>query len=83
MRRGAGETFAGLHGKDGGEKEKAAQPVVKPVEKARVEVSRAVQKALEHLDKWSSYQEVIRVARELKESQDRVNKDIRKAGGGK
>jgi hypothetical protein len=47
------------------------------------EVSRSIQKALEHLDKWSSYQEVIRVAREIKESQDRVNKDIRKAGGGK
>jgi hypothetical protein len=47
------------------------------------DVSRALAKALEHLDKWSSYQEVIRVAREIKEAQERVNKDIKKSGGGR
>ncbi len=47
------------------------------------ETAKAVQKALEYLDKWSSYQEVIRIAREIKDAQDRMNKDIKKSGGGK
>jgi hypothetical protein len=47
------------------------------------EVSKSIQKALEFLDKWSSYQEVIRVAREIKEAQDRVNQDIKKSGKGR
>lgn len=46
-------------------------------------VSTGIQKALDFLDKWSSYQEVIRIARELKEAQDQNNKDIKKSGGGK
>jgi TolA-binding protein len=46
-------------------------------------VSTGIQKALDFLDKWSSYQEVIRIARELKEAQEQNNKDIKKTGGGK
>jgi hypothetical protein len=46
-------------------------------------VAAGIQKALDFLDKWSSYQEVIRVAREIKEQQDVVNKGIKKSGGGK
>jgi hypothetical protein len=46
-------------------------------------VAVGIQKALDFLDKWSSYQEVIRIAREIKEQQDRNNKDIKKTGGGK
>lgn len=46
-------------------------------------VAAGIQKALDFLDKWSSYQEVIRIAREIKEMQERNNKDIKKTGGGK
>jgi hypothetical protein len=46
-------------------------------------VAAGIQKALDFLDKWSSYQEVIRLAREIKEQQERNNKDIKKTGGGK
>jgi hypothetical protein len=46
-------------------------------------VATGIQKALDFLDKWSSYQEVIRIAREIKEQQDRNNKEIKKSGGGK
>jgi hypothetical protein len=46
-------------------------------------VAVGIQKALDFLDKWSSYQEVIRLAREIKEQQERNNKDIKKTGGGK
>jgi len=46
-------------------------------------VATGIQKALDFLDKWSSYQEVIRIAREIKEQQDRNNKEIKKTGGGK
>jgi hypothetical protein len=46
-------------------------------------VAAGIQKALDFLDKWSSYQEVIRIAREIKEHQDQNNKDIKKSGGGK
>jgi hypothetical protein len=42
-----------------------------------------IQRALEHLDKWSSYQEVIRMTREIMDQQKRVNDTIKKAGGGK
>ena len=41
-------------------------------------VAAGIQRALEFLDKWSSYQEVIRLAREIKEQQERNNKDIKK-----
>jgi hypothetical protein len=47
------------------------------------QVSAGIQKALDFLDKWSSYQEVIRIAREIKEAQQRNNDDIKKSGGGK
>ena len=46
-------------------------------------VATGIQKALDFLDKWSSYQEVIRIARELKEAQEQIDKDIKKSGGGK
>jgi len=46
-------------------------------------VAAGIQRALDFLDKWSSYQEVIRITRELKEAQDRINKDLKKSGGGK
>jgi hypothetical protein len=46
-------------------------------------VAAGIQKALDFLEKWSSYQEVIRIAREIKETQDRINKDMKKSGGGK
>ncbi len=46
-------------------------------------VAAGIQKALDFLEKWSSYQEVIRIAREIKEQQDRNNKEIKKTGGGK
>ncbi|MBV8879932.1 MAG: hypothetical protein JO332_08220, partial [Planctomycetaceae bacterium] len=46
-------------------------------------VAAGIQKALDFLDKWSSYQEVIRIAREIKEQQERNNKEIKKTGGGK
>jgi hypothetical protein len=46
-------------------------------------VSAGIQRALDFLDKWSSYQEVIRIAREIKEQQERNNKEIKKTGGGK
>lgn len=46
-------------------------------------VAVGIQKALDFLDKWSSYQEVIRIAREIKEHQERNNQDIKKSGGGK
>jgi len=46
-------------------------------------VAVGIQKALDFLDKWSSYQEVIRIAREIKEQQERNNKEIKKTGGGK
>jgi hypothetical protein len=46
-------------------------------------VAAGIQKALDFLEKWSSYQEVIRIAREIKEQQDRNNKEIKKSGGGK
>jgi len=46
-------------------------------------VAAGIQKALDFLDKWSSYQEVIRIAREIKEHEDQINKDIKKSGGGK
>jgi hypothetical protein len=42
-----------------------------------------IQRALEALDKWSSYQEVIRMTREIMDQQKRVNETIKKAGGGK
>jgi len=47
------------------------------------QVSAGIQKALDFLDKWSSYQEVIRIAREIKEAQQRNNDEIKKSGGGK
>src|SRR5207249_8282081 len=34
-------------------------------------VAAGIQKALDFLDKWSSYQEVIRIAREIKRSEER------------
>jgi len=46
-------------------------------------VAAGIQRALDFLDKWSSYQEVIRIAREIKEQQERNNKEIKKTGGGK
>jgi hypothetical protein len=46
------------------------------------EVASGIQKALEYLDKWSSYQEVIRIAREIKQLQDDILKDMKKFGGG-
>src|SRR5207237_1316229 len=46
-------------------------------------VAAGIQKALDYLDKWSSYQEIIRITREIKEHQDQINKDIKKNGGGK
>jgi hypothetical protein len=46
-------------------------------------VATGIKRALDYLDKWSSYQEVIRIAREIKEQQDNANKEIRKIGGGK
>jgi len=46
-------------------------------------VATGIRRALEYLDKWSSYQEVIRIARELKELQDRENKELKRLGGGK
>jgi len=46
-------------------------------------VAAGIQKALDFLEKWSSYQEVIRIAREIKEQQDRNNREIKKSGGGK
>lgn len=42
-----------------------------------------IQRALEHLDKWSSYQEVIRMTREIMDLQKKNNDAIKKAGGGK
>jgi hypothetical protein len=47
------------------------------------QVASGIQRALEYLDKWSSYQEVIRIAREIKQLQDDVIKDMKKLGGGK
>ncbi|MBI3856880.1 MAG: hypothetical protein HY293_14425, partial [Planctomycetes bacterium] len=47
------------------------------------QVAVGIQKALDFLDKWSSYQEVIRIAREIKEQQELQNKEIKKTGGGK
>lgn len=47
------------------------------------EVASGIQRALEYLDKWSSYQEVIRIAREIKKLQDDILKDMKKLGGGK
>ena len=47
------------------------------------QVAVGIQKALDFLDKWSSYQEVIRIAREIKEHQELNNKEIKKSGGGK
>ena len=41
------------------------------------QVVSGIQRALEYLDKWSSYQEIIRMARELKEDQDRKNKKMK------
>lgn len=46
-------------------------------------VASGIQRAIDFLDNWSSYQEVIRIARELKESQDRANREIRRIGTGK
>jgi hypothetical protein len=46
-------------------------------------VATGIQKALDYLDKWSSYQEVIRIARELKEAEEDINRRIKKSGGGK
>ena len=43
-------------------------------------VATGIQKALEYLDKWSSYQEVIRITRERIDWQKRVNDGIKKAG---
>ena len=42
-----------------------------------------IQRALEHLDKWSSYQEVIRMTREIWELQKKNLDAIKKVGGGK
>jgi hypothetical protein len=39
-----------------------------------------IQRALEHLDKWSSYQEVIRMTREIMELQRVNNEAIKKSG---
>jgi hypothetical protein len=44
------------------------------------QVATGIQRALDFLDKWSSYQEVIRMARETKERQDRLNEDMKKKG---
>ncbi len=41
------------------------------------QVATGIQRALDFLDKWSSYQEVIRMARELKEEQDKRNKALK------
>jgi hypothetical protein len=43
-------------------------------------VAAGIQRALEYLDKWSSYQEVIRITRELIDWQKRVNDGIKKVG---
>jgi len=42
------------------------------------QVATGIQRALDFLDKWSSYQEVIRMAREAKERQDRLNEELKK-----
>jgi hypothetical protein len=41
------------------------------------QVATGIQRALDFLDKWSSYQEVIRMARELLEDQNRRNKEYK------
>jgi len=41
------------------------------------QVATGIQRALDFLDKWSSYQEVIRMARELKEAQEQKNKEYK------
>jgi hypothetical protein len=46
-------------------------------------VAAAIQRALEFLDKWSSYQEVIRMVREIKDHQEALNRNIKQSGGGK
>lgn len=46
-------------------------------------VASGIQRAIDFLENWSSYQEVIRIARELKESQDRANREIKRIGTGK
>ena len=43
-------------------------------------VAAGIQRALEYLDKWSSYQEVIRITRELIDWQKVVNDGIKKIG---
>jgi hypothetical protein len=43
-------------------------------------VAAGIQRALEYLDKWSSYQEVIRITRELIDLQKRVNEGIKGVG---
>jgi hypothetical protein len=42
-----------------------------------------IQRALDFLDKWSSYQEVIRITREIRGKQLEVNKSIQEGGGAK
>ncbi len=71
---------------DGSARLKSAQErsaAFRDAQNRQSEVAAGIQKALDFLDKWSSYQEVIRLAREIKEAQERNNKDIKKTGGGK
>lgn len=42
-------------------------------------VAAGIQRAIEHLDKWSSYQEVIRITRELKDRQQKELEQIKEA----
>ncbi len=44
-------------------------------------VAAGIQRAIDYLDKWSSYQEVIRLVRELFEAQKKANDDLKKGGG--
>ncbi len=43
-------------------------------------IAAGIQRAIDHLDKWASYQEVIRIARDILEEQKRNNDLIRKGG---
>lgn len=43
-------------------------------------VATGIQKALDFLEKWSSYQEVVRTVREIKERHDRNLEEIKKGG---
>jgi hypothetical protein len=43
-------------------------------------IAAGIQRAIDHLDKWASYQEVIRIARDILEDQKRNNERIKQGG---